>query len=129
MILDLYCYERTFMSDNNFTLEGIQKAADQRFGKLVVDDAVFNSPVRIDKASRERVYELVEELSQEEESGEAEEFSEDLLPTFIEFLTLVGDAKAKTLVKNIGDDLGVLILLFEAYNEAVGLGESSASSE
>lgn len=118
------------MSDNMFTLEGIKAAADQRFGKLVVDDAVFNSPLRIDETSRKRVYELVEKISNEEESGEVGlEEAEDMLPTMIEFLNLVADSKGKALVKSIGQDLGVLVVLFEEYNKAVGLGESSASSD
>ena len=127
------------MTDNLFTLDGFRQAADQKYGKLEIDlgdgkVTVLNSPLRISDANRDKVLELVEKLSDEEEDEDKDENAslaelKELVPTFREFLLAVGDDNTPLLLDSIGDDLATLIEIFQTYQSLVGLGEASPSSE
>ena len=120
--------------ENIFTLTAFKKAADEKYGKLAVDlgggkTTVLQSPLRISDANREKVLTLVDEFSAAEDaSTEDDEQSladlKELAPKFREFLTAVGDENTPKLLDAIGDDLAVLIEVFQAYQEKVGLGEA-----
>lgn len=119
------------MSDNVFTLESIHEAANQRFGSMTVEfegkTTVLASPLRIAEAKRNQVFDIIDEIqaaSEGDEEASDAVAARNLGPQFRQFLTLVGDKNTPALLKALGDDLGLLVALFEKYQAEVGLGEA-----
>jgi hypothetical protein len=120
-----------------FTLDALRDAADKKYGSFRIEispskHTVLRSPMRISQAARTEVYRLIEEIAKvkgedgevDEESHEANEMAVRLVG---EFFTAVGDRNTKALIDGIGDDLGLLLEVFSAYQSAVSLGEASPS--
>lgn len=130
-----------------FTLENYQKKADETYGSFTLEfgkgaQTTLRNPLRVDEKSRERVFELVDELQAKpvegedgkwQEVGAEETLSADELkrmePLITEFLTLVGDANTPKLLDVVKGDLAVLMNIFQDYFVEVGLGEASSSPD
>lgn len=117
------------MSNNIFTLDAIREAADKRFGSMTIEfdgkTTVLSSPLRISEDKRNKVFDIVDEISSNSEGEDSDvSVARTLGPQFREFLTLVGDRNTPALIKLLGEDLGALVALFEQYQEQVGLGEA-----
>jgi len=121
---------------DTWTLESLIEEANAKFGSCSVsfgnEKTELRNPIRIPEKARERVFEILDEIQADADATKADDSHKSTLDqaaVFAEFLTLVGDAKTPKLLAKIGDDLAVVMALFDKYQKDVGLGEASASSE
>ena len=136
------------MSAKVFSLDNYRAAADKTYGsfKLKINKDVtteFHNPLRIEEAKRDRVFELIDELTPEQpekKEGEWQEVGADdepmsiedlrkMQPLLVEFLLLVGDKHTPILIDAVGGDFAVLMSIFQDYFSEVGLGEASSSPD
>jgi len=124
------------MSDEKFTFAALRKAADLKYGSfdLEIEDGVvtkLKSPLRISDERRAHVKSLIKQLGAlaEAEDDENDEGADDEAQgLYSDFLLTVGDEHTVKLLELIGDDLALLMTLFEQYQERMSLGEASTSS-
>jgi len=108
---------------NVITLDSIRAAADRKFASKVIDlgdtQVELLSPVRLGKKVRDRLSNMSDEIK-----GGADQ--EVVLAEVLASVAKTEEQGAK-LLEAIGDDLAVLIAVFEAYGSEVELGEASDS--
>jgi len=113
-----------------FSLDTYKKQADKEYKTFqirVSGDTIvtLNNPIRIPADKRDRLFEIIPQLSSDEKVG-AEDLKR-LAPLLIEVLELVGDENVNTLIADVRDDLPLTFKIFQAYFEEIGLGEASRS--
>jgi len=117
---------------NTVTLDSIRAAVEAKYGSYDIeitegDVCKLRNPLRLDKDERNQLRELQERINTEPGEGEEAPDQETLLQ---EAIVLVAEHKptAKKLIRAIGDDLAVLVQIFEGYSEGAQVGEASASA-
>jgi len=117
---------------NTVTLDSIRAAANAKYGSydIAVDESTtvkLRNPLRLSKDERATLRELQERINAEPEEGQEAEDQGDLMA---EAIRLVADHKpsANKMLREIGDDLAVLVQIFEGYIEGAQVGEASASA-
>lgn len=114
---------------NIFSLDDYKKQADKEYKTFQIkvgnDIVTLNNPIRIPAEKRDRLFEIIPQLSSDEKVG-AEDLKR-LAPLLIEVLELVGDENVDKLVADVRDDLPLTFKIFQAYFEEIGLGEASRS--
>lgn len=116
---------------NIFSLDDYKKQADKEYKSYQIrvkgDKLVtLNNPLRISEKNRERLFEIIPQLSSGEGKTEAKDLAR-LAPLLIEVLELVGDENVGELIADVRDDLPLTFAIFQAYFEEIGLGEASHS--
>lgn len=109
------------MTTRAFTLDDIRAAADAKYAPVVIEDVELRNVLRLGQKDREKVSNLQDSL------GDAESESE-MISSIKEILTIVASSKTKAsaLLDEVGDDLAILVTLFETYSKGSQLGESGA---
>jgi hypothetical protein len=102
---------------NTFTLDDIRAAADKKYGHTKIGDVVLLNPLRLPKAKREELVALQEKLS--EDDAEQEKLLADAIR-----LVAQNSEKAESLLSEIGEDLALLVTVFEKYSGEVQVGEA-----
>jgi len=107
-----------------FTLDSIREKAEEKYSSTDIEfgdvSVSLLNPLRLTKAKRKQLMSIQDTL--DEDDAEQEEILADAI-------ILVSDdtAKAKKLVKEIGDDMAVLAEVFSLYTGDAEVGEASAS--
>jgi hypothetical protein len=112
------------------TLDHLREKAQNKFEDLFVEEAevVFQHVMRLAKADRKKILDLVEKLQDEDSkdtsSGDAVDQLESL---YRDVLKAVADdkKKAEALLKQL--NLPELVVLFESWTEGTQLGNVSSS--
>lgn len=132
------------MSDEVFSLESFQKAAEKKYGTQLAiglpdGDRKTNlhSPFKLSDEKRKKAMSLMDEINAAAQNSEGEEDSEEVstdafeaqIPQIREFLLAVGDGNTPELVEALQEDLGTLLEIFTTYQSEVKLGEAQDSSE
>lgn len=140
------------MTAKTFTLSSYVEAANKKYGSYTLEldektSTTLANPIRVPSdEARERLFQLVEEISSDKKAdapkeGEWNEVGADedsemsaeeltrMKPLLTEFFLLVGDDNTPKLLELIGNDLMILLDIFQDYFKEVGLGEASTSLE
>lgn len=118
----------------DITLEDIKAAADKKYASLKIGlgehTIELRNALRLSEDERDRVSELQDELSGEDDEGNKIEgrsqtpVLEDMLRTLC-----ATEGQGNKLVDALGGDLTLLAETFESYKEKTQLGEASPSQD
>lgn len=105
------------------TLDDIRKAADEKYGPLVIEgvdggDVELLNPARLSKQKRNALKAVVGD----EELDEGDRLAE------IVKITAKSPSHSKRLLAAFKDDLGALAVILESYNAGAQMGEASPSA-
>ena len=105
------------------TLADIRDAAEKKFGPLVIEgvdggDVELLNPARLSKDKRAKLKDVVADEELDEQ---------DRLEQIVK-VTAKTAADAKRLLSAVGDDLGVMAVILENYNQGSQMGEASPSA-
>lgn len=114
-----------------FTLDDIRAAAERKYGSFdieIADGEVVRllNPMRMTKEKRAELARLQKRMEALSSADEADLEDVDEEVVIEEMLTTVCEspAKAKKLIRALGDDLAVKIALFNEYGEQTQAGEA-----
>lgn len=111
---------------NTLTLDDIRAAAEAKYGSLDIDIGSITvkllNPLRLTRKKRDALITVQNQLN--EEGADQEKLLREAL-----MLVAETPDQAKALLKAIGDDLALLVTIFEQYVERTQLGEASASRD
>lgn len=110
------------MSANTFTLDDIRAAAEKKYGSVDISIAEGQTvrlvnALRMSKERRDQVTAMQTELESDDVDHEG---------ILREILVLVAEdeEQGRALVEALGDDLGMLMSVFEYYNGETQVGEA-----
>lgn len=113
---------RYLMSANTFTLDDIRAAAEKKYGSVDISIAEGQTvrlvnALRMSKERRDQVTAMQTELESDDVDHEG---------ILREILVLVAEdeEQGRALVEALGDDLGMLMSVFEYYNGETQVGEA-----
>jgi len=116
-----------------FSLDTYEKDADKDYAayqiRVDADTVVtLKNPLRIKDAQRERLFELLPQLTFENDTPTSEDVKR-IAPLMIEILESVGDDNVGKLIERVAGDLSVTMAIFQDYFKEIGLGEASLSED
>lgn len=111
----------------NFTLDDIKAAADKKYGSLIIPlgedgEAELVNALRLPKEKRKALSKLQDRLGSDGGEEEQEEVLAETLRTVCRT-----DSQADKLLAALGDDLAMIVTVFERYVAGTELGEASGS--
>ena len=124
-----------------FSLDDIKAAADRKYGSTLIDLGDGQEPVellnalRLPKGQRKKLNAALKELESIRDTSDDEEGAEDDLTAMSDIVGKVvvtvarNTAQGRRLLDACGDDLGLLMSIFESYNSETELGEASPSQD
>ena len=117
---------------NAFTLDDIRAATEAKYGSTDIDlgggDVVrLLNPLRLPKVRRDRMTELQESFTPKDDAPDVTE--EQQAETLREILRTVaeGEGPVTRLIDLAGEDLALLMTVFDKYVSGAQVGEASAS--
>lgn len=109
-----------------FTLDDIRAAAEKKYGATEIDLGTrvvsLVNALRLPKGRRDELLKLQDRL--QEEGADQEELVKEAI-----LLVAATEGEGKALLKAVGDDLAVLMEIFQNYAGETELGEASASDD
>lgn len=121
---------------NIFTLDAMREEIEREFKPFQIElggeTLTLRNLLRVPKSKRDRVYGLLDELSDIQGSDEgALSVTEKSAQVALEVIPLVADNEklARKLVEKIEDDLALTLRLFNVWMEATQAGEAEGSPD
>lgn len=123
---------------NIFTLDSMREEIEKQFAPFQIEidgkTLTLRNLLRVPKKNRERVFSLLDELSEIQKQAEASDdngltATERSAQIALEIFPLVADNEklGRTLVENIEEDLALTLRVFSTWMEGTQAGEAEGS--